>query len=223
MSCFTTVLHLDHYLALKTVCHYLHVTKSWGLYYWHPQPNDLLPDVPFTPISADPTLPSFPTHDLLHLVGYVNAAHATNIKTHCSISGMVFTLAGGAVTYKSKLQPTISTSSTEAEFITAVSAAKTAKYLCSILSDLGIPQPGPTPLYKDNQAAISMINDQHPTPHSRHANIQHFAIQEWCAADAIKMVYILTAVNPVDQSTKALGWTIHSHHAHHTMGHFGLS
>jgi hypothetical protein len=43
------------------------------------------------------------------------------------------------------------TSSTEAEFIAAVSAAKTAKYLRSVLSDLGFPQPGPTILYEDNQ------------------------------------------------------------------------
>ncbi len=35
--------------------------------------------------------PMFPTHDLLQLTGYVDAAHATDLKTHCSISGYVFT------------------------------------------------------------------------------------------------------------------------------------
>ncbi len=38
--------------------------------------------------------------------------------------------------YKSKIQSTVSTSSTEAEFLAAVHAAKIAKYLRSILSVL---------------------------------------------------------------------------------------
>jgi hypothetical protein len=79
--------------------------------------------------TIDPSLPTFPTHDLLRLTGYVDAAHATDLKTRRSVSGYVFTLAGGAVTFKSKLQATVATSSTEAEFVAAVSAAKVAKYL----------------------------------------------------------------------------------------------
>jgi hypothetical protein len=63
------------------------------------------------------------------LTGYVDAAHATNLKTLRSISGYVFTLAGGIVTFKSKLQATVATSSTEAEIVAAVSAPKVAKYL----------------------------------------------------------------------------------------------
>lgn len=49
-----------------------------------------------------------------------------------SLTGVVFTLCGGAVAYQSKLQTTVVTSSTEAEFIAAVQAAKTAKYLATI-------------------------------------------------------------------------------------------
>jgi hypothetical protein len=71
--------------------------------------------------TIDPLLPTFPTHDLLRLTGYVNAAHATDLKTRRSVSGYVFTLAGGAVAFKSKLQATVATSSTEVEFVAAVS------------------------------------------------------------------------------------------------------
>ena len=134
---------------------------------------------------------------------------------------MVFCLAGGAVAYKSKLQATVATSSTKAEFIAAVSAAKTAKYLRLVLSELGFTQHGPTILYKDNQAAIAMVNENKPTTRVRHIDIQFFAIQEWRAQGEIKLVYIPTALNPSDQATKALGWTMHSHHARRAMGHFG--
>lgn len=89
-------------------------------------------------------------------------------------------LCGGPIaSYKSKVQSTaVLTSSTEAEFIAAVQAAKIAKYLLSILTELGYTQHGLTFLYGDNQAAILMIYASRPTPQSRHINIQHFAIQQ---------------------------------------------
>jgi hypothetical protein len=121
----------------------------------------------FTPISVTPSgaipLPVFPLPlDPLTLVGYVDAAYGTDSKTWRSVTGTVFTLCGAAMAYHSKLQAVVATFSTEAEFIAAVQAAKTAKYLRSILANLGNPQSGPTKLYEDNQAAILMTNAGKP-------------------------------------------------------------
>jgi hypothetical protein len=69
---------------------------------------------------------------------------------------------GGPIAYKSKVQSTVSTSSTEAAFIAAVHAANIAKYIRSILYELIYTQPGPTMLYEDNKAAILMINASCP-------------------------------------------------------------
>lgn len=78
------------------------------------------------------------------------------------------------------MQATVATSSTEAGFITAIHATKLAKSLCSILEEPGFSQDGPMPLYKDNLAAIAMINQKNkPTSHSHHIDIQYFAIQKW--------------------------------------------
>jgi hypothetical protein len=128
-----------------------------------------------------------------------------DIPTCCSITGLVFCLAGGAIAYKSKLQATVTTSSTEAEFIAAVHAAKLAKYLWSVLLKFGVPQDGPMPLYEDNMAAIAMINERKPMPRSCHINIQHFAIQEWQQQGTIiVMHHIPGVINVADQATKAL-------------------
>jgi hypothetical protein len=70
------------------------------------------------------------------------------------------------MTFKSKLQATSATSSTEAEFVAAVSAAKVTKYLGSVFNELGFSQDKPTPLYVDNQAAITKVNEWKTTPHS---------------------------------------------------------
>jgi hypothetical protein len=209
----------EHYKALKDVVKYLRRTKDWGIVYWRQQPDESLPRVPLPEPPTDPSLPTFPVHEPLQLIGYLDAAHATDPATRRSITGYVFTLAGGAIAFKSKLQPTVATSSTEAEFIAAVSAAKVAKYLRSVLRQLRIEQVKPTPLYVDNQAAIAMVNENKPTPRSRHVDIQHFAIQEWRAAGEVELHHIPGTINPSDQATKALGWTLHSRHARRSMGH----
>jgi hypothetical protein len=171
-----------HYDALRRVARYLRMTKSWGLYYWRPKVMSSLPIGTFCPLAPDLSLPSFPApSESTLLTGYVDAAHATDLLTRRSITGIVFMLCGGPIAYKSKIQSTVSTSSTEAEFLAAVHAAKIAKYLRSILNELGYTQNEPTTLYEDNAAAILMINASRPTPRSRHIDIQHFAIQEWKA------------------------------------------
>ena len=216
---FSSAPHREHYTALKNVCRYLRRTKSRGIIYWRPAPLESLPVAPLEIPLIDGSLPEFPRLHLFMLAGFVDAAHAIDMLTRRSVTGYVFTFSGGAIAYKSKLQPTVATSSTESEFIAAVSAAKVAKYLRSVLTELGYPPDGPTPLYEDNQAAIAMINERKPTPRSRHIDIQHFAIQEWRQRKIVDMHYIPGIINPADQATKALGWTLHARHALRAMGY----
>ncbi len=181
LACFSASPHKRHYKAMKQVCRYLQCTMDWGIIYWRRTPIEDLPNDNFVPIPGlDDSLPHFPvTHDPFKLVGYVDAAYGTCTQTRRSVAGFAFSLAGAAVAYKAKMQATIATSSTEAEFIAAVHAAKTAKYLQSVLDELDFQQKQQTPLYEDNLAAIKMVNSEKSTRRSRHINIQHFAIQEW--------------------------------------------
>jgi hypothetical protein len=131
--------HHEHYLALKNIARYLRTTIHWGIHYWRPAPVTALPDIPFELATVDPDLPPFPETTLHELVGFVDASHAACLLTRRSVTGYAFCLAGAVVAYKSKLQPVVATSSTEAEFYAAVIAGKLAKYLCSILTDLLFP------------------------------------------------------------------------------------
>jgi len=49
----------------------------------------------------------------------MDATYATDSKTQHSISGYIIVYGGTATAYKVKMQPTVTTSSTEAEFIAA--------------------------------------------------------------------------------------------------------
>jgi Reverse transcriptase (RNA-dependent DNA polymerase) len=213
----------SHYTGLVRVAKYLRKTIHRGIIYWRPKPLSILPPGTDQPIdSVDDSLPSFPTDaSPLELVGYVDAAYGTDTSTRRSVTGLAFTLGGGAIAYRSKLQPVVATSSTEAEFIAAVQAAKMAKYLRSVLTDLGFPQPSATPIYCDNEAAILMTNACKPTQRSRHIDIQWYAIQEWMRRGDIILKHLAGTINPADSLTKALGWILHLRHIRRLMGHHG--
>jgi hypothetical protein len=219
LAWFSACPHEKHYKALEKVAKYLGATKDWGIVYWRTKPvlrfehGDLVSPV------LDPQLPSFPESQPTNLVGFVDAAHATDLLQRKSVTGLVFMLAGGAIAYKSKLQTSTATSSTEAELYAAVTAAKLALYLRTVLEELGFPQTEPTLLHEDNQAIINIVNHSQPTSRTRHVAIQTFAIQEWRAQKKIKLDFISTQTNVADGLTKGLGWTLHSRHVRRAMGH----
>ena len=124
------------------------------------------------------------------------------------------------MSYRCKTQSITATSSTEAEFLAAMTAAKHAKYLRAIMKELGFEMTQPTPLYEDNKSTINMINARVPTEQSQHIDVQHFAIQDWKDAGNIVMKYIPGVINPADDMTKPLGWVLHARHARQTMGHY---
>ena len=96
-------------------------------------------------------------------MAFVDAAYANNQRKRRSTTGFVFTCCGGAIVYRSKTQSVTAISSTEAEFIAAVSCVKIALYLRSILYELGFTCKGTTPIYKDNASTIDIVNSSVPT------------------------------------------------------------
>eukprot|EP00957_Ditylum_brightwellii_P212380 15367207-Ditylum_brightwellii.AAC.4 len=152
---------------------------------------------------------------------YVDATHATDIKSRQSIGGHVALMAGTAIAYSAKWHQTASTSFTGAEFIQATSAAKMAKCICAILKELKMGQDRPTMIYEDNATAIMMANTIKPNGRTRHIDISYFAIQEWVENDNIELAHIQGVANPSNVLTKALGWTLHQCHVTRMMGHTG--
>jgi hypothetical protein len=182
-----------NYNRLKGIVKYLHNTLEWGIIYWQSKPVLSLPAVTLDLLSAVSSLPMVPqANNHLQLYGY----DANNLHERRSTTGYAFLLAGGVVAYRSKAQTITATSSTEAEFIAAVSSGKVAKYLCAVLSQLGFPQTGPTPICKENELTIKIVNTNRPTERSRHINVQYFAIQDWKKAGHLFLTKIHGIVNP---------------------------
>lgn len=65
-----------------------------------------------------------------------------------------------------------------------------------------------------------MANHGRPTERSRHIDIQHFALLEWCERGEVVLQSIPTSIQPADILTKACGSILHFRHAGRLMGIF---
>jgi hypothetical protein len=80
LSCFATAPAEEHYKALKDIAKYL-ASPHHQLGHYLLAPRVSLPHVLLPQPDIDPSLPLFPKIDLHQLVGYLDVAHATDLKT----------------------------------------------------------------------------------------------------------------------------------------------
>ena len=203
--------HEHHYHGLRHALKYLYTTRDDGLYFWRTTPHPELAEGPLPVVhsnKSDILLDSRPVHDATTLHVYADSDWATCVKTHRSFGGVCMRLAGGTIAYKTKFQPTVAGSSTEAEFMAAYDAGKMILFVRSILWDLGIPQEAATLLYEDNDACTAMANAQKPTPRTRHIDIKYFSLCDWVERDLMLLERIDTKINMSDHFTKNLSKTL---------------
>lgn len=91
------------------------------------------------------------------ITGYLDADGMSQDRH--AISGYVFMLNGGAVSWSSKRQDMISLSTTEAEYIALTHAAKEAIWFRNLLSKIFGSIVEPILIHSDNQSAITLAKD----------------------------------------------------------------
>ena len=111
------------------------------------------------------------TRILAHMVTPVSVISPIKM---ASTSGYATTMAGGAIAWRSKTQPITAQNVSEAELIAGNAAGKVIKYIHMVLTDLGFPPNGPSPIWEDNESVLKIVNHDRPTPRSRHIAIQLF-------------------------------------------------
>jgi Reverse transcriptase (RNA-dependent DNA polymerase)/gag-polypeptide of LTR copia-type/Integrase core domain/GAG-pre-integrase domain len=137
------------------------------------------------------------------LVGYCDADYAGDLDTRRSTTGYVFVLNGGAISWSSRLQPTVAVSTAEAEYMSAASATKEALWLRKLFSTFGI-DVSPVQMLCDNQAAIKLIKHPIASLRSKHIDVQHHFVRERCAKGEVVFQYCTTDEMVADCMTKAL-------------------
>ena len=143
-------------------------------------------------------------------IGYTDSDYAGDKNNRHSTSGYVFTLCGGAMSWKSRQQTSVALSTTEAEYVAATEACKELIWLNRLFKDLSVStllgdsESMPPILYIDNEAALSLARN--PTHHSRtkHIDVRYHFIRTEVAAGTINLQSIGTKDNTADICTKAL-------------------
>jgi len=136
------------------------------------------------------------------LVGYVDADGASQ-EHRRAISGYVFLIDGGAVSWSSKKQELVTLSTTEAEYVAVTHAAKEAIWLCQLIGEVFKPMDGPT-VFSDSQSAIALAKDGHYHAQTKHIDICYHFIRYIIEEGTIKLNYCPTDDMTADTLTKAL-------------------
>lgn len=121
-----------------------------------------------------------------------------------SIAAYVFTLGGSAVTWSTKLLPTICLASTESEYGSLTRAGKEAVAGPLTLSDLEQKQSRPTKTYCDNQYAIALSRNARLHVRTRHVEVAHHFIRHLTTTKQVEVEYVRTKENLANLLTKGL-------------------
>ena len=122
-----------------------------------------------------------------------------------SVSGFVFTLAGGAVTYSSKKQATVALSSTESEYMALLHALKEQIWLLRFLREIDYGIDDQNVIYCDNQSAIALAHNPEHHARTKHIDIQYHFVRNCVEDGSVRLEYCPTEEMVADGLTKALG------------------
>ena len=113
-------------------------------------------------------------------------------------------IGSGAVSWSSKLQSLVALSTTEAEHIAAVEAAKEILWIHQFMGELGYDVSGPSLLRMDNQSAIAVSKNPEHHGRMKHLSLCLFWIRDSVQEGLIAPVFVPTQDMAADFFTKAL-------------------
>ena len=139
------------------------------------------------------------------LEGYCDANWVTDNDEVSSTSGYVFTLGGGAVSWKSSKQTCIARSTMESEFIALELAGPEAEWLKNLLGDISLwGSSVPISLHCDSQAAIGVAKNYVYNGKRRHIRIRHGAVKQLLKNGVICLEFVRSERNLANPLTKGL-------------------
>ena len=170
----------EHRAAAKRGFRYLKATSNMGIQYAGTEESEI------------------------RLIGYVDADWATNPDDRRSVTGYIFFLAGGPISWSTQRQKTTALSSTESEYMALSAAVQEAIWLRGMLKDLGFEQSKCTIIFQDNQSSIKLAKNPEMHQRTKHIDIRHHFVRECIANEQIELKFVGTNEQKADIMTKAL-------------------
>lgn len=179
MSRFTSNPNDEHWKAITRIFGYLLKTKNLGLHYG-----------------------KFP----VVLEGYTDASWISSVGDYKSTTGWIFTLAGGAISWKSKKQTCITLSTMESEFVALASAGQEEEWLRDLLLEVPLAKDNVSKvlIHYDSQATLARAFSEVYNGKSRHIGLRHSLMRKMIKDGIISLTYIQTSYNLADPFIKPL-------------------
>lgn len=163
-----------HWLLVKRIIRFLKGTADLGLFY---KKND-----------------NFAT--------YSDADFGGDKETRKSTSGMVCMFANAPIVWQSKRQQCVSLSTTEAEYVSAASAAKEIVWIQKLFRDCKIDVN--CMLYVDNMSALKLVKNPEFHQRSKHIDIKYHFVRDLYERGEINVKYVKSEDQIADIFTKAI-------------------
>ncbi len=151
----------------------------------------------------------------LKVYAWVDSNFATNKETRKSVTGFFVTVGGGLCVFSSKLQPSVTLSSTEAEYYAASTCATDIKFLQMLFEELfpkELTRPGV--LLEDNTGAIFLMENQVVGNRTKHIDIRMHHIREMMSKEGnmdprLVVKFVKSENNIADIATKNVTEKVH--------------
>lgn len=168
----------NDWIAVKRLLRYVNGTQNFGILYDGSKP--------------------------LTIDGYSDADWGGCKTTRKSTSGSIFLIAGGAVSWRSKKQTCVATSTCEAEYIASCLACKESIWLARLLSDLENKAPQQVPIKVDNDGTIDSANNSSVNQRNKHIDLQYHFVRDAVHSNRIRLVHCASGNQLADPLTKPL-------------------
>ncbi|MCO5607193.1 hypothetical protein L7F22_061386 [Adiantum nelumboides] len=114
-------------------------------------------------------------------------------------------LGSSCISWLSKKQPTVATSSCEAKYRAVFTATVECVRLRRLMVDLGVGgQDTTNTIYTDNQSALAIARNLVFHVRTKHIEVHYHYVNERLSAEEISLAYVPTQDNLADLFTKAL-------------------
>jgi hypothetical protein len=184
-----------HLICAKGVLRYLAGTTSLSLQFPSP-PTTRLPDRFSTSLTY----------------GLSDADWASDEKDRKSVSGYSFFFLNSLVSWSSRKQRIVSTSSTESEYYALTNTIKEALWLKFFLTLTKLPTPHPFSILCDNQSTCIIAKSDTVSSRTKHIDVRHHFIRQHITDGSFSVIWIPTADMTADIFTKPLPLTPFLHH-----------
>ena len=174
-----------HMVAVKRIIRYVQGTLTYGLKY-----------------VSSPT----------DLVAYSDADWGGDPATRRSTTGFVVFLGSNVISWQSKKQPTVSRSSTEAEYRVLANTAAELFWIRQVLCALHVDLPHPPLIHCDNLSAIALSSNAVFHSRIKHLDTDYHFVRERVQKKDLYIQFVTSEEQVADILTKGVGTAVFEQH-----------